>query len=244
MAKVGGRLKEFMRKRKWRIKVKTWMLTVAVLVLLPIDATLLRFDHIKMTELRDAVLTVDAGIASDENDEEMQESDAKLAAALVELKEFVFSHIVINVLEENGVQKVVFGTGPFYLEHQYLRAATTAFAEAEATVADDSNPYGNIYAAAGEYCRGQAYENGWSWTSSGYINCMMGEIAKYPASEELSDKIVAKLPPTELYRKNYASPLWASTFTGWMLLLTLVLIIIIIIRLIIWVVLRLSLFFV
>ncbi len=241
---MGGKLREFVRKRRWRIKIKTWMLIIAVLVLLPIDATLFRFDHIRMTELRDAVLAVDAKISSDESDAEMQISDAELAAALTELKEFVFSNIVINVVEENGVQRVIFGTGPFYLEHQYLRAATAALSKAETMVVDDSNPYGNIYAAAGEYCRGQAYVNGWSWNSAGYINCMVGEIEKYPASDELSDKIVAQLPTTELYRKNYASPVWAPTFTGWMILLTLILFVVILIRFVMWLVLRLSLIFV
>lgn len=240
---MGGKLKEFIRRRKWRVKIKTWMLIVAVLVLLPIDATLLRFDHIRMTELRNEVLSIDAEISNEESDEETQISDEKLADALIKLKEFVFSNIIVNVVEENGVQELIFGTGPFYLEHQYLRAATKALSEAESMVASDNNPHGNIYAAAGEYCRGQAYANGWSWNSAGYINCMMGEINKYPASDELSNEIVAKLPSTELYRKNYASPVWAPTFTGWMILVTIILIVVILIRLIIWIVLRLSLFF-
>lgn len=242
---MGGKLKEFIRRRRWRVKIKTWVLILIVVILLPIDATLLRFDHIRMTELRDAVLAADAKISNDESDEEMAAMDEELNTALIKLKEFVFSNIVINIAEENGLQRVIFGTGPFYLEHQYLRAATRALSEAEKmAVADDGNPYGNIYAAAGEYCRGQAYANGWSWNSAGYINCMVSEIQKYPASGELSDKIVAKLPSTELYRKNYASPVWVPTFTGFMILITLILIVVILIRFLIWVVLRLSLIFV
>ncbi len=243
MANLGGKIKEIVRKRKWRVRVKAWMLLVVLVILLPIDATLLRHDHIRMTELRNAVLEADERISNDESDEEEAAEEAELAKALVDLKEFVFSHIVVNVVEENGVQRVTFGTGPFYLEHQYLRAATKALAEAEAMKVDDSNPYGNIYAAAGEYCRARAYENGWSWDSSGYINCMMEEIAKYPASEELTDKIVAKLPSTELYRKNYASPIWAPSLSGWLILLTVVVAIAILIRFIYWLVLRLALVF-
>ena len=243
MAKMGGNIREIIRKRKWKIHVKTWMLFVAVLVLLPIDATLLRRDHIRMTELRDVVLSVDAEISNDKSDEDAAELEDKLMAALAELKEFVFSHIVVNVVEENGVQRVSFGTGPFYLEHQYLRAATKALAEAEKMQVDDRNPYGNIYAAAGEYCRAEAISNGWNWSSPEYINCMMSELAKYPASGDLTDTIIAKLPSTELYRKNYASPVWAPTPTGWMILITLILIVVIIVRLIYFLVLRLALLF-
>lgn len=241
---MGGKLKELIRKRKGRLKVKTWVLILILVILMPIDATLLRFDHIKMTELRDEVLAADARIGEGGTEEDLDVAEADLAAALVNLKEFVFSNIVINVVEENGVQRVSFGTGPFYLEHQYLRAANKALEEAEKTVASDNNPNGNIYALASNVCRPQAIQNGWSWNNPNYINCMMTEIQKYPASEDLQDTIVANLPSTELYRRNYASPVWAPTLTGWMILVTLILIVVIFIRGFIWVVLRLSLLFV
>ena len=244
MVKLGGKIKEKTRERKWKIHVKTWMLFLLLIILFPIDATLLRFNHIKMTELRDAVLAADAKINENENNEEMEASDAELANALIELKKYVFSHVVINIVEENGTQKITFGTGPFYLEHLYLRDATRALEEAEKNMASDENPNGNIYGMAGEYCREEALANGWVWSSPEFINCMVSEIQKYPASEELHDTIIASLPSTELYRRNYASPLWAPTPTGFVLLLTLIIIIIIIIRSIIWLVLRLALLFV
>lgn len=216
-----------------KFKVTTWTLLIILAVMLFLDATLLRFNHIKMTELRDAVMSADES-----------EDDEALIKSLDELKEYVFTHIVVNVVDENGKQKVMFGTGPFYLEHQYLRAANQALAEAEEKMGDGSNPNGNIYQAASEVCRPQAIAGGWSWNSPDYINCMMGEIEKYPSSEDLQAQLMAELPSTELYRKNYASPLWAPTFTGWMILLTLVVIVVIFIRIIILVVLRLALFFV
>ena len=223
-------------KKRGRIKfhkVKTWKLLVLLVPLLFVDATLLRVDHIKMTELRDAVLEAD----KNENDEEISQN-------LEKLKDFVFSNIVINVVDDNGNQRVTFGTGPFYLEHQYIRAANKALEEAEKTIASDENPNGNLYAMASETCRPQAIANGWSWNDSNYINCMMGEIQKYPAADEISDTIVASLPSTELYRKNYAAPLWAPTLTGFMMLITLVVIVVIFIRGIVWVFLRLSLLFI
>lgn len=223
-------------KKRGRIKfhkVKTWKLLVLLVPLLFVDATLLRIDHIKMTELRDVVLEAD----KNENDEEISQN-------LEKLKDFVFSNIVINVVDDNGNQRVTFGTGPFYLEHQYIRAANKALEEAEKTIASDANPNGNVYQIASDTCRPQAIANGWSWSDPNYINCMVGEIQKYPAADEINDTIAASLPSTELYRKNYASPLWAPTLTGLMLLITLVIIVVIFIRGIVWVFLRLSLLFV
>ena len=239
MDKMGGRISEWHKDTKQRIrnlkhmKIKNWMLFLLLIPLFFADATLLRNNHIKMTELRDAVLAADEA-----ND------DALIAENLVALKEFVFSNTVINIVDDNGGQKIMFGTGPFYLEHQYIRAANKALEEAEKTIASDANPNGNVYQMASDTCRPQAIANGWSWSDPNYINCMVGEIQKYPAADEINDTIAASLPSTELYRKNYASPLWAPTLTGFMLLITLVIIVVIFIRGIVWVFLRLSLLFV
>ena len=220
-------------KKRGRIKfykVKTWQLLLLLLPLLFVDATLLRLDHIRMTELRDAVLAADEA----ENDEAVQQ-------ALEELKGFVFGNIVINVVDDNGEQRVAFGTGPFYLEHQYIRAANKALEEAERNLASDTNPNGNVYAQAAEVCKAAAIQNGWTWDNPDYINCMVAEIQRYPAADELQDKMKASLPSTELYRKEYASPVWAPTLTGFMVLITLVIIVVILIRGIWWIILRLSL---
>ncbi len=214
-------------------KIRTWWLLVILIPLLFIDATLLRQDHIRMTELRDAVLKAD----EEENDEE-------IAKTLAELRDFVSSHMVINIVEENGTQKIMFGTGPFYLEHQYLRAANKALEDAQASMQSDANPNGNIYAMASEVCRPQAIQNGWAWNSPGYLNCMMTEIAKYPSSDELHDKIIANIPSTEMYRHNYASPIWAMSLTGFFVLLTVVVIVVIFIRFMGWLIIRLSLLFI
>jgi len=232
MGKSGGKIRDWFRRRK-RIKIKTWQLLIILIPLLFADATLLRLDHIRMTELRDAVMAADEA-----------EDDEAILKALGELREFVASNVVINIVDENGTQKVMFGTGPFYLEHKYLRDANKALEEAEKTLASDGNPNGNIYALAGQVCKALAIQNGWTWDNANFINCMVTEIAKYPAADDLQDKIIAALPSTELYRHNYASPIFAPTFTGFMLLITAILIVVIFIRFIIWIVLRLSLLFV
>ncbi|MBR3137931.1 hypothetical protein IKG41_01120 [Candidatus Saccharibacteria bacterium] len=223
-------------KKRGRLKfhrIKTWQLLIILVPLLFLDATFLRLDHIKMSELREAVLAADQS----DNDEEVSRT-------LEELKAFVFSNIVINIVDDNGEQKITFGTGPFYLEHQYIRAANAALEKAEQNIASDSNPNGNIYQLASNVCRAAAVSNGWTWDNPNYINCMVGEINKYPAADEIQDQIIASLPSTELYRKNYASPLWAPTVSGFLILITIIIIVVIFIRAIIWVILRLSLLFI
>ena len=116
--------------------VQNWQLLLILIPLLFVTATLLRLDHLRMAELRDAVISAD----NLGDDELLQE---KLQA----LQEFTFKHVVVNIIERNGTQNLTFGTGPFYLEGQYLRAANEAIAEAESQLANDSNPNGNIYAA-------------------------------------------------------------------------------------------------
>lgn len=229
---MGGNLKERFKRRK-KLKIKTWVLLLLLVPLLPLDVFLLRENHIKMTELRDAVLTADA-----------EEDDEKLATYLSELKNYTFNNVVINVVEENGTQRITFGTGPFYLEHQYLRAATKALEDAEKKLAGDSNPNGNIYGKAGEVCRALAIANGWTWDNVNFINCMLTEIQKYPSASEIEDTIIASLPSTELFRHNYASPIWAPSLVGFTLLATVIVIVVIFIRFLIWLVLRLSLLFI
>lgn len=219
--------------RTKRRRFKIWWLVILLIPLGFLDATLLRNDHIRMTELRTAVLKAD----EEENDEE-------ITRTLEELKNFVFSNMVINVVDDNGEQRITFGTGPFYLEHSYIRAANKALNEAEERLASDSNPNGNVYAMASDTCRAQAIANGWTWDNPNYINCMVSEIQKYPSADELQDKIIASLPSTELFRKNYASPIWAPSLTGFMVLITLVITVVIFISIIVWIFLRLSLLFI
>ncbi len=216
-----------------RFKLKSWMLVLFLVFLLFVDATILRLNHIKMTKLRDAVMTADEA-----NDDEA------IRNGLVELKEFVLSNTVINIVEENGGQVISFGTGPFYLEHQYLRAAQEALKKAEAEITSDENPNGNIYGLAGETCKALALANGWTWDNVNFINCMVTEINKYPSASEIQDTIVAALPSTELYRHNYASPVWTPSFLGWLMILTVIVAVVIFIRILIFLVLRLSLLFI
>ena len=230
---MGGKRTNHLKQALARLKrIRLWQLLLILIPLLFVAATLLRLDHLKMVELRDAVLAADAA-----------EDDAAIQSSLVALQEFVVSHIVVNIAEQNGVQSVIFGTGPFYLEHQYLRAANAAIEAAEAEVVDDSNPYGNIYAAVSAICRPLAIQNGWAWNSQPYLDCWTSHLAEYPASDNLEINLTANVPSTELFRHNYASPIWAPTAAGWVILLCILLTLVILVRFVIWLILKIALLF-
>lgn len=231
---MGGKASNHIQQSLRSVKtVRTWQLFLILLPLLFLTATLLRFDHLKMVDLRAAVLRADeAG------------NDTEIEQTLQSLKEYVFTHTVINVAESNGMQTIIFGTGPFYLEQQYRRAANAAIAAAENTLVDDSNPNGNIYAAVASICQPQAIANGWQWSSSEYLNCWTSELAKYPSSDELSPTLIsASIPSTELYRRDYASPLWTPTPAGFAMLACAIVAVWILVRIVIWLVLNIALFF-
>lgn len=240
MAKTESKIRRWWRERRTsrgafrgRIKIQTWQLLAALVPLLFIDATLLRIDHLRMVELRDAVLAADEA-----------EDDEAVLTALKKLHEFTVSNMVINIVEKNGVSKVTFGTGPFYLEHTYIRDANKALEEAEKKLSSDANPNGNVYAAAGQFCRSEALKYGWTWDNANFINCMVSEINKYPAADDLQDQLIAALPSTELYRREFASPVFAPTLTGLCVLITLAVLLVILVRMVIWVVVRVALIFV
>lgn len=230
---MGGKKSNHLRKLLRSFgAVRNWQLLLVLIPLLFVTATLLRLNHIKMVELRDAVLAADAA----NNDEE-------IASSLEKLQEYVFTHVIVNVVESNGIQSITFGTGPFYLENQYLRAANAAIEQAEAELAHDSNPNGNIYAAVMAICRPQAIANGWTWNHPSYLNCWTSELAKYPASENFETNLTAKVPSTELYRHDYASPIWAPSWAGWAMLACAIILLIVVIRILIWCVIKVALFF-
>lgn len=226
--KKTSRLREFIRKTFK--SVRTWQLMLVFVPLVFFTATLLRFDHLRMVSLRKAVLAADE-----------QGDLAEIERTLTELRNFTYSHTIINVAENNGVQGIVFGTGPFYLEQQYIRAANAAIDEASNQLVDDSNPNGNIYAAVAAICQPQAIANGWAWSDQPYLDCWTSELAKYPESDNLDIQLTAKVPSTELYRYNYASPLFTFTPAGFAIIFCIILAVIIIVRLLIWCVLQIAL---
>ena len=228
---MGGLSKNKLKQSLTKVfRLSSWKIVLILILFGFLTATLMRFDHIKMTELRDAVMAADA-----ENDDE------KIASAISELHDFTLHHIIFNTVEENGTQKVTFGTGPFYLENQYLRKANEAIAAAKAEIEkNSSNPNGNIYKKAAEICDARSRANGWGFNAR-YIQCYQDELAKYPDLGTLDAEGAAQLPSTELFRHEFSSPLWYPCWSGICLLICIILALILIVRFIIWAFIHLAL---
>ena len=249
---MGGFIKKEHQEEKHRFsqlfkQIKTWQLLLTHIPLLFLTATFLRFDHLKMHELKAKVLQADQGKTTDGKEITSQEEiDNNLKNALTELKQYTNNHIVINFIEKNGHNVLTFGTGPFYLENQYNRKATAALAEAENKLKEtgDNNPNGNIFAKAMETCKPQAIAHGWAWNSPGYLSCMTGIINSYPSTDRITTSLTANIPPTSLYRYDFSSPIWAPDLAGFSILLCLLVAILILFRLIGFLILRIAIIFI
>jgi hypothetical protein len=153
---------------------------------------------------------------------------------------------LFNVVEENGVRRVVFGTGPFYLEHQYTRAANAAIAAAKEQIDQGSteNPNGNIFAKVAEYCDAWGLQNGFDFPSQPYLDCWTNKLAEYPASETMGTTEAVRVPSTSLFRYDYASPIWYPCASGILILIILILSLVIVVRFIIWLCIRIAIIFI
>jgi len=228
---MGGLSKDKLRQILAKIfRLRSWKLALILILLGFWAATLLRFDHIRMTELRDAVLAADS-----------EDDDEKIASSLKELQGFTIKHIVFNAIEENGGQRIVFGTGPFYLENQYLRRAQEAIAKAQKEIDKNAkNPNGNVYQKVAAICDAQGIKYGWRYPDKEYINCWINELAAFPVSESMDAYGAANLPSTELFRYEYASPVWYPCGSGIIILICFILVIILIARFFIWLFLKIA----
>ncbi len=223
---MGGVAKRGKRSRKILSKIfgfSTWKVLLILILMCFVAATLLRADHLEMVRLKDAVK------AADENG-----NDEEIADALIKLQEFTYKHIIFNFIDENGSQKIIFGTGAFYLENQYNRKGWEAIKAAQEKINQEGanmNEY-NVHKKVAEVCDAQAIKNGWRYPNPNYINCFVNELAKYPEADQLAVSAEAKLPSTDLFRYDYASPMWYPCASGIVILICIFLILVIIFRLI------------
>jgi hypothetical protein len=121
-------------------------------------------------------------------------------------------------------------TGPFYLEQQYRRDAQKAVDAAS----NDDNPNGNINVKAEAACKPR-----YTVWSPAYVQCFTDELAKFPPSPDPAQNV--NLPSTNLYRHEFADPLWSPDFAGWSVVVGVVILLMIITRLVSLGVLRLLL---
>ena len=228
---MGGRKKSKLKRAFSAIlRVRAWKLIILAVLFGFLAATALRLDHIKMANLRQDVL-----VADEEGDQQ------KIIDSLNKLRDYTSHHVIFNLVEENGFQRITYGTGPFYLEHEYLRQAEKILAEAREKINENSsNPNGNIYQKVAEYCDALSLEYGWGFNSS-YVACWEEELAKYPSSGEISIADDAKIPSTELFRYDFASPIWYPCLSGWLMAATVILFAWATIRILIWIALQIAL---
>ena len=204
-------------------RFSTWKVLLVLILLCFVAATLLRADHLEMLKLREDVMK------ADENG-----SDEEIAEALTKLQEYTHKHIIFNFIDDNGSQKIIFGTGAFYLENQYVRKANEALKAAQDKINQagaNMNEY-NVHKKVADICDAQAVQKGWRYPNVNYINCFVNELAKYPEADQLAVTAEAKLPPTDLFRHDYASPMWYPCASGIIILICVLLVFVIIIRLI------------
>jgi len=137
-------------------------------------------------------------------------NDKITQSRLYDLQRYISAHM--NTSMGKGV----------YLEASYKRDIQAAYKSAS----NDSD----IYKKAQEVCAPQFT----SW-SQAYVQCTIGELAKYPASDSL------KLPHADTYLHVFSSPLWSPDFAGWSVLICVVIFIMIFARFIGVVILRILL---
>lgn len=218
----------------WPSQIQAWKLFIIFILLAFLTATSLRLDHLKMVRLRGDVIAAD------------RQGDPNLIKErLGVLQHFTSTHIVFNQVSENGERKIIFGTGPFYLEQQYVKKAQAELAKAKALAAKNSstNPNGNVFQKAALVCDAAGKKHGWRYPDAAYIDCFQSELAKYPSSNAIDSYLEAMLPSTNLYRQDFSSPIWYPSRSGFLLIILLLLGIYLLWRCIFWLILSLILFF-
>lgn len=120
---------------------------------------------------------------------------------LLKLQQYVTSHMNTDM-----------GKG-IYLEWSYRRDVQAAY--------DKASSSDNVYKKAQEVCAPQFT----SW-SQAYVQCTIGELAKYPAAKTLV------LPRADTYLHVFVSPLISFDFAGLAVLICIVILTMIIVRLI------------
>lgn len=190
-------------------RVKTWQLFVLLILAVVVAATFLRLNNIGMVQRRDAVITADkAG------------NEQIIIQRMYDLQRYVSSHMNTNL------------NGGVTLQYSYKRDYQKAIDAASS----DTNPNGNIYKKADDYCSPQ-----FASYSNAYLQCFLSELQKYPAAAELQTSV--KIPSESAYVHNFASPLWSPDFAGWAVVVCLLISLMIVGRLILLAILRILLYY-
>lgn len=190
-----------LRERLRRLRrVKTWQLVVILLMTSIVAVIFLRLNSLNMSELRHAVVQADEA----GNKEILKES-------LLNLQQYVSGHMNTSL------------SGGFYLAKSYERDK----AAAEASQASGANPNSTEYQTASVECQARWRYNLESFRND-YVKCVQDRVAALSAQANPEAKI--ELPNPELYKVNFASPLWSPDPAGFAVLLSLIIVVVIIMR--------------
>lgn len=145
------------------------------------------------------------------------ESNGDTQAALTELQRYVAAHMNTDL-----------GEGVF-LDHTYQRAYDKEVQQAAASVSTNSQAYKDTEAA----CRNQ-YTRGGSF--SAYIKCVQDGLKSLsPGSDPLAS---VKVPPAELFKFNFVSPVLSLDLAGLAVLATLLVGLLLVIRIMLYMALK------
>ena len=130
--------------------------------------------------------------------------------ALVDLQHYVSAHM--NASLGKGV----------YLEHKYNRDRDAALRSATAS----NNPNSPVYQQASIECRAR-WQGGVESFRNDYVQCVIEKVSSLSSGKVASPK----LPPADMYRYDFVSPLWTPDFAGFALLIGFIIFLIILGRL-------------
>ncbi len=203
----------YQKKKQFSKKITIWRLTMILVLMTIVSATLLRLNNVRMIQRRDSVLLADE--AGD---------DDVLVERLFELKKYAFSHMNSS-------------TGPFFLEDSYRRQTEEIIAEAKKKADNNDQKY---YKQAQDTCEARFRGKAWS---SHYVNCYLKELEKSQkiSQSSLDNKVL--MPDVNLYRRNYSSPLLSFDWAGLSVMAWIIIALMIIIKILYKVFLSIFLYF-
>ena len=145
----------------------------------------------------------DAVISADEKGD-----TTAIEAAVNELQRYVTRHMNTSL------------SGGFYLTKSYERAREAAMSQA----GDSSNPNSEIYNQASVECQSAAERA----RHGGYVACVLAKVGTVEGQGDLVSSL--KLPPSELFKINFVSPLISLDLAGFSVLFAVFIVVVIIVR--------------
>lgn len=164
--------------------IKTWQLLIILAFSVIISLALLRLNNLNMVDYRQAVLAADT-----------TGDKARIKQSLLDLQRYVTQHMNTGL-----------GQG-IYLKSSFERDRAAALAAAADT---PSNPASEVYKQASIDCRSR-FRGGVESYRNDYVTCVQERVAALGSAADIAS---VKLPRTESYHYNFASPRFSFDLAG------------------------------